>query len=247
MNSKLYLWVSRGCIAIGIFLLVFAWNNARTARDGLTRELELEKIEKGKLLAERDASKRDLNAKEKELLANDADFKAEKDRLNKLLDEKPKVVEVIKWQTKIVEVQVPVEVARPCPEATPDGKPAKKIILIEGDTGHVEIAEATYETRNGNHVVLGKGTCVRDTPSRAVLFSSVIDAPLSKAEGLADPSQPRWGAGVFGALAKDGWAVGPKLMFPPLSAWSMRAEAEAGVAFGPTGAFVLQAGFGVRW
>jgi cell division protein FtsB len=247
---KKYLpWVLRGAVLLVVLLFAWALNSAHSSKEQLSKELEREKIEKANLLAERDATKKELKRLEDELFKANPDLKAENDRLKKLLDEKPKIVEIVKWKTKVVEVpSQPADVpGRDCPPPGPDGKPSKDILLLAGDKGHVEVAEVTYETREGNRVILGKGFCYRDEPTPVLLFSSVIEAPVSSAYVPPTVEEPRWGAGAFVGLAKGGWTLGPKLMFPPLKLWGFRAEAEAGVALGPSGEYVGMAGIGVRW
>lgn len=253
MNSetmKKYLpWVLRGAVLLVVLLFVWALNNAHNAEEALSKELERERIEKANLLAEREANKKELRRLEEELFKANPDLKAENDRLRQLLNEKPKIVEIVKWKTKVVEIpSQPADVpGRDCPPPGPDGKPSKDILLVAGDKGHVEVAEVTYETKAGNRVILGKGFCYRDEPTPALLFSSVIEAPVSSAVAPPQAEEPRWGAGAFVGLAKGGWALGPKIMFPPLQLWKLRAEAEAGVALGPNGEYIGQAGLGVRW
>lgn len=242
-------WIVRGLVLLAVLLLVAALNSAHTAKGQLSKELERERIEKAGLLAEREVSKKEMKQREGELLMANADLEVEVHRLKDVLGEKPKVVEVVKWKTKVVEVpSQPADVpGRDCPPPGPDGKPSKDILLVEGDKGHVEVAEITYGTKAGNRIILGKGFCYRDEPSPALLFSSVVEAPVSTAFTPSTPDEPRWGAGAFVGFAKGGWALGPKVLFPPLRVWGIRGEADAGLGIGPSGEYIGQVGIGVRW
>jgi hypothetical protein len=52
-------------------------------------------------------------------------------------------------------------------------------------------------------------------------------------------------------LAKEGWAAGPKVMFPPVDAnlyfFKTRLEVEAGAGLGSNGMWSVQLGAGTRW
>lgn len=242
-------WVWRGLVLVLVVFLAKAWNDAHSAEAALSKELEREKIEKANLLAERDANKKELSRLEKELLDYNPDLKGENERLKKLLDEKPKVVEVVKWKTKVVEVPSdPHDAPRDCPQPGPDGKPSKEIVLLAGDTGHAEVNEITYETKKGNNVIIGKAFCYRDTPTPRLLFSSVIESPVSIALQTPDPEPYRWGAGLYVGVSKDmQLALGPSLAFPPFHFLWLQWEPTVSVGFTATGTVQPAAQLVGRW
>lgn len=236
-------WLPVILLVLVVFYLVSALNKASSYEEQLGRALEREKLLESSFLAFKDASKKDLNAKEREILSKDADFKAEKERLQKLLDEKPKVVEVIVWKTK--EVYVGGD-PRPPTQPGTDAPPAV-CVLMQGDSGQVIVSEVTYETKAGNHVLLGSAACWRTKPTKSLLFTSAVEAPVSTAIVAPEPPQKRWGAGLYMGFSKDGWAVGPAVGFPPLPLWSLQAEVTAGVGLGPGGQFQGGASGILRW
>jgi hypothetical protein len=245
---KIYLpWVYRGVVTALIFILVWSWNSGRLAKDELSKALEREKLEKANLLVEIDMTKKQIGQREKDLLMSNADLEVEVARLKDAAGS-VKVVEVVKWKTKVVEVPSdPHDKPRDCPTPGPDGKPAVEIALLAGDKGHAEVTEITYETRETNHVIVGKAWCYRDTPTSRLLFTSVVEAPVSLAAQLQAPPEKRWGAGVYMGFGKDGWAVGPDIALPPLHLWATQVEVNAGLGIGPGGQF--QGGLSgiVRW
>jgi hypothetical protein len=239
-------WILRGAALLLILLLVYSWNQANNLKAAITKELEREKLEKAGLLAERDATKKEMKDREGELLMANADLEIEVDRLKNVAG-KVKVIEVVKWQTKEVEVRVPVEVpGRDCPKAEP-GKPAPKILLVEGDKGRIDVAEITYETKADNHVIVGKAACYRTTPSELKLFESVISAPVSVAVKPQDDPKKRWGAGLYFGFSKDGWALGPAVALPPFEVWKVQLEVTPGIGLSPNGTFQGGASGLVRW
>ena len=235
--EKVKTWLPWILLVVAVIVLLTALNRAGSASDALSKELEREKIEKANLLAERDGNKKELNRLEAELLKGNPDLKAENERLLKLLDEKPKVVEVVKWKTKVVEVPSdPHDAPRDCPQSGPDGKPAPKIVLVEGDTGHAEVAEVTYETKKGNNIILGKAFCYRDTPTPRLLFSSVVEAPVSIAVQTPDADPYRWGAGLYASVTPALDAVlGPTIAFPPQHFLWLQWEPSLSLGFTMTG------------
>lgn len=226
-------WVVRAIAVVLAVLLVWSWNSGRTAKEGLSQALERERLEKAELLVQIELSKKEISQREKELLMANADLEVEVARLKDIAG-KVKIVEVVKWQTNTVTVEVP-GVERPCVPG-PDGKPMN-VLLAQGDTGHAEVAELTYKTDDNNYVIIGKASCIRDTPSRQLLFTSVIEAPVSVGGRLHEAAPPRWGAGAYVGFSKDGWAVGPEVAFPPLRLFSLQFEVNAGVGLGPGGQF----------
>jgi hypothetical protein len=243
-RAQIYGWVASGVAVILAVLLVWSWNSGRLAKEDLSKELERVKLEKSELLAERDASKKELSQREKELLMGNADLEIEVARLKDVLGRKPKVIEIVKWETAPGAV-LPATDGRVCPPAA-DGK-MPKVLLVEGDTMHAEVAELTYETKEDNHVIIGKASCFRDTPTSLLLFSGVIKAPLSTAIVRPDAVPPRWGAGLYMGFSKDGWALGPEVAFPPLHVFSVQTEVNAGVGLGSGGNFQGGASAVVRW
>jgi hypothetical protein len=238
-------WIERGVALVVVVLLVLAWNRAHSAEAKLSKALQAALLEKANLLVEREVSKKEMKDREGDLLQGNADLAAEAKRLKDLLDEKPTVVEVVRWRTKVVEIpSQPADVPdRECPPPGPDGKPSKDILLLAGDKGHVEVAEITYGTKEGNRIIIGKGSCFRDEPTPLKLFESVIEAPLSSAVVPFVPSPRRWGAGVVGVVSRDGWALGPKVLFPPV--WVL--ELDLGLALSPTGQATGIGSVGARW
>jgi hypothetical protein len=247
-RAKPYMpWILRGLALLLFILLAKSWNDARSLKNAFSKELEREKIEKAGLLAERDATKKELKDREAELLMGQAALAVEVERLKSTVG-KVKIVEVIKWETKEVRVEVPVEVpGRDCPPLV-DGKPSKKILLVEGDTGMAEVTQLKYETRAGNQVIVGQASCLRLTPTKLELFKSVIAAPVSFAIQTPEPDPYRWGAGAYFGFSQDGWAAGPSIAFPPLSIFSKaQAELTVGLGLGPKSNFQGGATGVVRW
>lgn len=246
MNYKHYLpWAVRVAAVVLLLVLVWSWNSGRQAKDELSRELERERLERARLLTEHEASKKDILREAKELIDKNADLSAEVERLKKTAGT-VKVVEVTKWRTKEVVVG-----GDPRPPVTPppggEPSPSEVCVLAKGDTGHVEVAEVVYDTRAGNTVIVGKGTCVRDTPTPTVLFASVIEAPLSTSIAPPEAPEKRWGAGAYVGFSKDGWAVGPAVALPPLHLWRFQLEAVLAVGLGPGGQFQGGASGVIRW
>lgn len=234
IDTKWIPWILRGLAALVVLVAVLAWNSARTETASLRRSLEGERLRAEGFMAERDASLSTLNKLEDQLTKNDAFFRAEKARLEKLLGEKPKVVTVTQIVTKPVIVQGdPV----PC---TPGTEPGARCVLAEGNTGHVETLEITYATKDGNRVLIGKGACFRDTPTRALLFSSPVEVPLSSTTAVAPTSVKRWGFGVWGSVGREGWDLGPALAFPAWRIFGIQVETTVGAGLGANG--VWQAG-----
>jgi hypothetical protein len=223
-------WIYRGISIIIIGALVVSWWTARSSKEALSKELEREKIEKAELLAEKNASKKELSQREKELLMGNADLEVEVARLKDVLGTKPKIIEVIKWQTAPVDAN-PATDGRTCPPVEPGGKPMG-VLFAEGDKGHAEAIEMTYETKENNHVIVGKVTCFRDTPTPFALFSSILRAPLSSAIALPEAPLPSWGFGGYVGFSENGAALGPSVAFPPLRIFSTQLEVTGGVGLG---------------
>lgn len=211
-------WIFRAAALLVVILLVAAWNSARSSRNELATLLEREKLEKAKLIVEIQSTKADMKEQERNLLMANADLEVEVARLKDVLGKTPKIIEVIKWRTK----EVPVEVAGP---ATTIQLPCPKeggsvaCLLPPGSTGHVEALELTYETKENNHVLIGKASCWRDTPAPAVmLFSSTFSSDMTSAMMQKEQvnKMPGWGGGLRGSVDNIGWAVGPVLAFPAL-------------------------------
>jgi hypothetical protein len=223
-------WIYRGISIIIIGVLVWSWWDARSSKEALGKELEKERIEKAELLAEKNASKKELTQREKELLMGNADLEVEVARLKDVLGTKPKVVEIIKWQTAPAQAN-PATDGRTCPPVPEGGQPMG-VLFAEGDTGHAEAIEMTYETKENNHVIVGKVTCMRDTPTPFILFTSVLKAPLSSALALPEAPLPSWGFGGYLGFSGNGAALGPALALPPLRVFSTQLEVTAGVGIG---------------
>lgn len=241
--KKHWPWAVRGFVLLIVLFLVYSWNSAHSARAELAKALEAEKLRNANLIVEQEQRAKDLKKSEQQLMANNADLRAERERLWKELGEKPKVVEVIKWKTLPVPSD-PGATTRPDPQP---GEPPVEVLFAKGDTGHVEVNEVTYETRKGNRVLIGNAACMRDTPTPSILFKSTFEAALTSANAAETPDEPRWGAGALFAFTKDGWAAGPKILFPPAKVWKFRGELDAGVGIGPDGTWAGVIGAGVRW
>ncbi len=90
----------------------------------------------------------------------------------------------------------------------------------EGSLGEVEVREATAETKDGVHVVLGYSKCIRVAPEpRTILFEGSWESKSSSAavEPEAPVSLPSFGhaVGVAGFLGASGTAVGAAWSPPP--------------------------------
>lgn len=230
-------WIYRAAVLIIILLLAYAWNSAHRDREALSKELERQKLAAAGLIAEKDAKQRDLDKAEKEIVSQNELFRNEKERLQRALDAKPKVVEVIKWRTE------PTPVG-PGDQTCPEGK---KAVLLEGDKGHIEASEVTYRTEENNHVFLATASCWRDTPTKLKLFENVVRAPVDVAL-MAEQKPPfRWGGGVMAAASSDKAGLGPVLLFPTYEFLGVQLDASAGAAFWTTGFVAVSAQAGVRW
>ena len=241
-------WVVRALVVLALLVLVWALNSEHSAKADLSKELERERLEKARLTVEVEAKKKDLNAAEKLIASKDADFLAEREKLWKALGEKPKVVTVVEWRTipSPTLPGAPGTPARDCPVAGPDGK-KPDILVVEGDTGHVEISEVTYETKNNNHVFIATGACWRDTPTGRKLWTSAVQgqAPVSLREKEATPF--RWGVGGTVVATPDKLGAGPVLLFPTFETWGLQWDGSAGAAFSTSGFVAAQGQLGVRW
>jgi hypothetical protein len=239
MNAKTVPWIISAIAVLIVAVIAIAWNNSRRDAAALAKALEAEKLRSAGFLVQRDASNYALAGVEKKLLLTDADFRAEKARLEKLLGEKPKVIYV----EKIVTVPGPATgTPVPCVPPGPNGEPGIACLLAEGNTGHAEFTEVTYSTKGGNSVIIGTGACFRDTPTPTRLFSSALSVDLSQATGKETGASAvkRWGFGVWGSVGAQGWDAGPALAFPPLEAFGRQLEATVGAGLGAGG--VWQAG-----
>jgi hypothetical protein len=241
-------WVPVILLAVAIFLFVSALNRARSAEDALGKAEEREKLLKANLTVEAERSKKDLTAAEKLIASKDADFTAERAKLWKALGEKPKVITVVEWRTipSPTLPAAPGTPARECPVAGPDGK-KPDILVVEGDTGHVEISEVTYETKNNNHVFIGTGSCWRDTPTGRKLWASAVQGQAPVALREKEPTPFRWGVGGTVVATSDKLGAGPVLLFPPFETWGLQWDGSAGAAFSAKGFVAAQGQLGVRW
>jgi hypothetical protein len=241
-------WVVRALVVIVLAALVWALNSERTAKADLSKELEREKLEKAKLNVEVEAKKKDLNAAEKLIASKDADFTAEREKLWKALGEKPKVITVVEWRTVPSPTlpAAPGTAARDCPVAGPDGK-KPDILVVEGDTGHIEVSEVTYETKNNNHVFVATGSCWRDTPTGRKLWANAVQGQAPVALREVEPTPFRWGVGGTVVATSDKLGAGPALLFPHFETWGLQWDGSAGAAFSAKGFVAAQGQLGVRW
>lgn len=234
-------WIVRAAILIVLVVMAYSWNEANKAKEALSKQVEAERLRNSDLIVEIEKSKRDMEKDKNQLLGSNSVLREEVERLTKALGEKPKIIEVEKLVTKETIIKVPVDGTRPCDAQT-------QCVMAVGDSAIIKVEKLTFKTDAGNTVVVGTAEAVRTKPGPVTsLFISPFESPAPTASALASPPPLRWGAGVIGAIAKDGWALGPKLMFPPVRVWNLQGEGELGVAIGPTGTYVGQAGFGVRW
>jgi hypothetical protein len=239
-------WIFRAGVLVVFIILALAWNSSRAEKALLSKKVESLELEKKGLISEKEVKQRDLERAAHDLEMTDAGWRDKVKDLEKLLGEKPKVVRVVdvKTETKVVEVTKETP-PRPCP--TDD----RKIILVEGDSLHAELKEVDYGTDAGNTVVTGRVSCWRDTPAVMLLHTELISAPGPTILVPVVEQPYRWGAGAFGVFTKSGWAVGPKMLFPPadLNLWffKLRAETEVGLGVGGGGERVLVAGIGGRF
>ena len=226
-------WIYRAIGLLVVVLLVLAWNDARSSKDALRKELEAEKLIRAKLIVETEASVGELQGMADSLMKGNSDLEEEVARLKDTLGKPPKVVEVIKWRTKEVLVDGPT-ITIPCP-----GGGSVECLLPPGSTWHVEAGEITYKTKENNRVIVGTASCWRDTPAPAAkLFSSAFSADLTTAATEKVDPDPfsGWGAGIRGGVDKGGWTLGPALAFPPLPfLFKTRVEIGADAGFGPAG------------
>lgn len=242
-------WIERGFVLVLIVALVYAWNRAHRERADLTQELERQKLVNNKMTAELEVKQRDLNAAEKKIIENDAAFAEEKARLVKTLGEKPTPITIIKWKTKEVPAYMngPPEAPRECP-VDAEGKPTRQVIVLEGDTGHVEVSEVTYETKEDNHVFVATGSCWRDTPSPRLIFTSAVQGPAPVALRKTEDDKPfRWGLGLQLSATSEKAGLGPAVLFPLFELWGLQLDSSAGASFGSTGFVAASAQAGLRW
>jgi len=238
------IWIERGALLIVIIVFAFYWNNARGERDTLRKDKEALQLEREKFVAERESNKKTLEKQEKEILRQDAAWKAQVEQLEKLLGEKPKLIKVV--EIRFVEKPVPGDPgpARECPEDKKD------IVLLKGDKVTAALDELHYKTPNDNTVLTGRVQCIRTTPSELVLFTDYIttDAPKSDVVVLPTRREKRWGAGIITTYSRaTGLDFGPKALFPPFEMGPIRLEAEAGVLFTTDGKLGVAGGIGGRW
>jgi len=240
-------WILRVLVVIVIVVLIWALNSAHNDKAALAKELERQNLAKANLTVEVEAKQKELTAAERLIAEKDSSFTAERAKLWKALGEKPKVVTVVEWRT----VPTPTapasgnELARECPAPDSNGK-KKDILVIEGDTGHVEVSEVTYQTKNDNHVFIATGSCWRDTPTPRLVFRSAVQGPAPVALREKEALPFKWGAGVMAAASSDKFGVGPTVLFPTFETWGLQWDASIGFAVSLNGFVAASGQLGAR-
>ena len=224
--KALHPWFAWIGVAVGVFLLMGAWNRLHIVQSEAARVLEAEKLRaNGEFVAEQEKGKV-LEKSLGEMVGENSDLK---DQLDKAKKASPgiKTVTIEKIVTEPGKVTT-VVVMKP-------GEPIP-CVLRPGDTGEIRIARAGLETRQGNEVVIGTAEFWRVAPEPAErLYEGIFDAKVSHVSVLKEEPAPRWGAGVFAGAAKDGWALGVAVAVPPLRLFGLQLEATLGMGAGPTG------------
>ncbi len=127
---------------------------------------------------------------------------------------------------------------------------APPCLLAPGDQGEVRVDQVVLETRAGNRLLVGTAAAWRMSPAPATrLFGGPFQAALSNIAMEAPPqvAGPRWGAGVWLGVGRDGWAAGPALALPQARLGPLSLEAVIGAGLGPTGTWQGGATGIARW
>lgn len=174
-----------------------------------------------------------------------ADLQAQLAGMERALGQKPKIRQVVKWQTREVEVY-PGSPARPadgqeaptgpqdCPAGEPECPPVR--VALDG-------VEATVETREGAVAVVGQVAIRRTSPPPEEVFKVPFEAEQSVAlrerEGYRPP---RWLVGPAVGVTSEGFAGGAAVVGPPLRLWGLEARPTGTALFTANGQPSIGAG-----
>lgn len=249
--EKLKPWAVPVLALLVIGILAFVWNREHRTRLQLAQDLEKAHLQASDLLVENQKKDVAIAKDAQELLNGLTDkrtLQAQIDALKQAAaDVKP--IEVVKWRTVPAQGTGDPLPQQPPAQPGPDGKcpECPACLFAPGNTAHIEVGELTFQTGEKNHVMLGEADFIRDTPTRSMIYHSTIETKMSQASMEKLVFDYRWGAGAMVVGAKDGWAFGPKVLFPPFHILGLQGEADAGFGLGPNGQYAFAAGAGLRW
>jgi hypothetical protein len=248
-------WTLPAVMVVVGLVLTCRLNAGRQAEAEAKRLLEAERLrEAGQVVTVRERAAR-LEERVRELAGENAE-------LARALEESQraspgaKAVGVVRASTGAVVAAGAPRAARPAPPAAsievekPETPPAPACLLAAGDGAEVRIDQVMLETKGGNHLLVGTAAAYRLTPTpAALLFGGPFRAELTEAAEKASPAvaAPRWGAGAWVGVGREGWAVGPAVAAPPVRLWRLQLEGIAGAGLGPGGEWQGGATSFARW
>lgn len=246
------LWIERGVLLILILVLAgfLTWDHRDKMR--LQNELQAEKLRSSGYVDDINKKQKDLDKLAKTKLDGDEAWRLQVAQMEKLLGEKPQIIRVVEWKTRPEPVYLtPSEPPRQCPN---DGK---KIVLVEGDELHAELAEIDWGTKANNDIMTGRLKCFRDTPTPLLLHTQLISEKQPEGGGSGTVYVPplvdkyRWGGGLNLDFQNNGVMGTGKLMFPPAEAnlllFKTQLETEIGLGIGTKGMWQIHFGAGGRF
>lgn len=149
------------------------------------------------------------------------------------------VREVVRWQTREVQVPVPGAPAE-CEECGAPVACPEVAVAVSG-------TEARVETRRGNWLALGEVTIERtQPPPREVIATVPWQADLTRYLRAPEPTSPRWMAGPALAVSGEGAMGGAVILGPERVAWRTRIR-PAGLLLAGQGQGVVGVGITVGW
>lgn len=149
------------------------------------------------------------------------------------------VREVVRWQTREVEVPVP-GVPVECEECGAAVACPEVAVAVSG-------TEARVETRRGNWLALGEVTVERtQPPPREVVATVPWQADLTRYMRAPEPHAARWMAGPAVGVSGDGALVGGMVLAPERALWRAKIR-PAGLLLAGQGQGVVGVGITVGW
>lgn len=236
-------WKSWLVAAALLVAAVFLWNREHRARTDALRSAEAARLELQNQIVAHEQTRRELQGSISGLLENNASLEAALSEARTAApDAKP--VRAARLDTGPLAVAAKPEAPR-VPRAAP--AVAKPCALAVEDAVSIEVDTVDLETKAGNTLVVGTASVFRvDPPPKELLASGRFQAPLSRSEALAPPSEPRWGVAALAFCGAPGCAFGGGPMFPPVRVLGARVEAVSGLLVGAGGVW-LGGSLGLRF
>lgn len=233
-------WALLAVIAVAGLLgaeLVRSSISRDAVEDALKATQEELAAQSGALVAERET--------QRSLRAEADGLKAQLAKLEQQLGERPRIREVVRWQTREVPVVEERRIEIPCPDGSTVTAVCPEVKLaVAGST-------ATAETRAGAVVVVGEAEIVRTAPLPEERFKVPFLAEASRASVAVDPPTPaRWMVGPAAGLGPGGWSLGASFIGPRVRAWTVEARPSGAILVDqeghPWGVVGLTVGLGKR-